>query len=235
MSELVLYYPYKSGMFRGMFRGRITCLRHGYPYHGISYPHHKIAELEFELEEWRGGTVMALTDMKVKALKPKEKSYKVADEKGLFILVMPNGGKWWRFKYYFEKKEKLLSFGTYPDVSLAQARERRDDARKLVASGVDPSCNRKAVKSARGEVLANSFEVIAREWHEQQKADGAWMADHAATIMNRMEKDMFPWIGSKPITEVTAKDLRTILDRVRSRGVIETARRCRTIAGQVFT
>lgn len=178
---------------------------------------------------------MALTDVKARNAKPADKQRKLYDTDGLFLLIAPAGGKWWRFKYRIDGKEKLLSFGTYPEISLAQAREKRDEARKLVAIGLDPSVNRKAVKSAHNELLANSFESIAREWHTKMKSENAWTSDHAVTILNRMEKDMFPWIGSKPITEVTAKDIRTILDRVKGRGVVETARRCRTIASQVFT
>lgn len=176
---------------------------------------------------------MALADIRVKSAKPKENPFKMADEKGLYIQIMPNGGKWWRFKYRFDNKEKLLSFGTYPEISLSTARKKRDEARELVANGVDPSANRKAIKASRTESLANSFEVLAREWHDNQKPN--WSADHAITILTRMEKDIFPWIGSKPILEVTAKDVKSILDRVKSRGVMETARRIRTITGQVFT
>src|ERR1039457_591675 len=174
-----------------------------------------------------------LTAIEVEKVKPGTKPKHLFDGKGLFLLVTPTGGKWWRFKYLYANKQKLLSFGTYPEISLADARQRRDDARKLLANGVDPYVNRKAVKSAKDDALANSFEVIAREWHENQKIE--WSAEHAVNIMNRMEKDIFPWIGKKPILEVTAKDVKSILDRVRSRGVIETARRVRTIVGQVFT
>lgn len=179
--------------------------------------------------------VAPLGALKVDQAKGGSKPQHLFDGGGLFLLIATNGGKWWRFKYSFAGKSKTISFGTYPEISLADARQRREDARKLLANGVDPSVNRKAVKTAKEEVQANSFEAIAREWHKQQEADNAWTADHAVTIMNRLEKDMFPWIGSKPITEVTAKDIRTILDRVKGRGVIETARRCRTIASQVFT
>jgi len=173
--------------------------------------------------------------IEVEKVKPGTKPQYLFDGGGLYLQVMPNGGKWWRLKYAVDGKNNVISFGTYPEISLAQAREFRMEARKLIAIGVDPSVNRKAVKSAKEELLANSFEFIGREWHEKMKSEDAWTSDHATTIMNRMEKDMFPWIGSKPITEVTAKDIRTILDRVKGRGVIETARRCRTIACQVFT
>lgn len=178
-------------------------------------------------------TTKELTAMEIEKAKPGTKPKYLFDGKGLFLLVTPNGGKWWRFKYRYANKQKLLSFGTYPEITLAEARQRRDESRKLLANGVDPYANRKAVKSAKDEALANSFEVIAREWHEDQ--NNKWSEDHAITIMARLEKDIFPWLGKKPLLEVTAKDLKSILDRVRSRGVIETARRVRTIVGQVFT
>lgn len=180
-------------------------------------------------------TTKELTAMEVEKTKPGNEQKKLYDGRGLLLIVTPAGGKWWRFKYSFDGKNKTISFGTYPEISLAQARDRREEARKLIAIGVDPSVNRKAVKTAKNELLANSFEVIAREWHAEHQKDNAWTEDHATTIMSRLEKDMFPWIGAKPITEVTAKDIRMILDRVKGRGVVETARRCRTIASQVFT
>lgn len=178
---------------------------------------------------------MTLTVLQIKAAKPKDKDYKLTVGDGLYLLVATTGGKRWRFKYRFDGKEKLLALGTFPSVSLSDAKDRRDEARKLLASGVDPSADRKNKKIVRSEMLANSFEAIGREWHSKQVKDNIWTADHASTNMTRLEKDVFPWIGSKPITEVTAKDIRTILDRIRSRGVIETARRARTICGQIFT
>jgi len=177
---------------------------------------------------------MALAAMAIQNAKAKEKPYKLSDGGGLFLLVTVNGQKWWRFKYRYDGKEKLLSFGVYPDISLADARDRRDNARKLVAKGIDPSADRKAVKEAKAEMRANSFEVLARAWHKKEVADNSWTAEHAATILNRLEKDILPWIGKTPITEVQAKDIQAILDRVKARGVIETARRCFTIMGQVY-
>lgn len=178
---------------------------------------------------------MKLVDMTIKNAKGKDKAYKLADGAGLFLYVTPGGSRLWRFKYRFGGKEKLLSFGSYPDLSLVEARNKRHDARNLLANGFDPSATRKTEKTAKEELLANSFKAIALEWHKKMVDENAWTADHATTILNRLEKDILPWIGSKPITEITAKDIRTILDRVKSRGVIETARRCRTIASQVFT
>jgi len=177
---------------------------------------------------------MALKDIQVKMAKPKDKDYKLTDGDGLFLLLTSGGGKRWRFKYRFDGKEKLLAFGTYPDISLTEARNMRHDARNLLANGIDPSAEKKAAKEAKAELQANSFEVISREWHKHMQGKKEWSAEHATTIMNRLEQDIFPWIGNKPITEVAAKEIKAILDRVRSRGVIETARRALTIMGQVY-
>ncbi|MHC1698736.1 MAG: tyrosine-type recombinase/integrase [Geobacteraceae bacterium] len=177
---------------------------------------------------------MALKDIQIKTAKPKEKDYKLTDGGGLYLLVTSGGSKLWRFKYRFDGKEKLLAIGVYPDISLAEARDRRQEARNLVANGIDPSAERKAAKQKRADLKANSFETIAREWHEHMVENKEWSDEHAATIMNRLTQDIFPWIGSKPITEVTAKEIKAILDRIRSRGVIETARRALTIMGQVY-
>ena len=136
---------------------------------------------------------MPLTDIKIRQAKPKEKPYKISDEKGLYLEVAPSGGKWWRLKYRIEGKEKRLSLGVYPDVSLALARERRDDARKLIANGVDPSSHRKATKEARAESNANSFEVVAREWFEKWKTTKS--AKHADKVIRRLERDVFPWLA----------------------------------------
>ena len=179
-------------------------------------------------------TVKELTATEVEKAKAGSVQKKLYDGRGLLLIVTPSGGKWWRFNYSFSGKSKTISFGTYPEVSLADARQRREDARKLLANGIDPSANRKAVKSANEELLANSLEVIAREWHKHMLERKEWSAEHATTILNRLEQDIFPWIGSKPITSVTAKEIKSILDRIRSRGVVETARRALTIMGQVY-
>ena len=175
---------------------------------------------------------MALTDTAIKNAKPGAKPAKLADEKGMFLLVTPAGGKWWRLKYRIGGKEKLLSLGTYPEVSLKDARERRDDARKLLASGIDPSENRKAVKAAKTDRAANSFEVIAREWYAKNAA--SWAENHGSRIIRRLERDIFPWIGGKPIADITAPDLLAVLRRIEERGAAETAHRAHQNCGQVF-
>jgi integrase len=175
---------------------------------------------------------MALTDPAIRNAKPADKPRKLADERGLFLLITPSGGKWWRLKYRIDGKEKLLSLGVYPDVGLKDARERRDEARKLLAEGVDPSENRKAVKSAKVERSANSFEVVAREWFA--KYSTTWNASHGDRIIRRLERDIFPWIGGKAIAEVTAPDLLATVQRIEKRGALETAHRALQNCGQVF-
>ncbi|MBL1263875.1 tyrosine-type recombinase/integrase [Candidatus Methylomicrobium oryzae] len=162
------------------------------------------------------------------------KPFKLSDEKGLFLLLQPQEdgwGKWWRFKYRFEGKEKLLSLGTYPETSLAQAREKRDEARKQIAAGIDPGENRKAVKAAKAESAANSFEVIAREWG-LKKVDNWEEKNHRSKRM--LERNVFPWLGGKPIAEILPKDILACLRRVEDNGTIETAHRTLQICGQVF-
>ena len=141
-------------------------------------------------------------------------------------------GKWWRLKYRFDGKEKRLSLGVYPDVSLKDARDRRDAARKLQADGIDPSANRKAQKLAHADRAANSFEVVAREWFAPYSA--TWAAIHTDRIVRRFERDIFPWIGERPIADITAPEVLTVVRRIESRGALETAHRALGNCGQVF-
>ena len=175
---------------------------------------------------------MALTDAKARNAKPGEKQVKLFDGDGLFLLVTPAGGKWWRFKYRFGGKEKLLALGTYPEVSLADARQRREDARKLLANGVDPGAVKKAQKAARADSDANSFEVVAREWHEKFK--DSWSPSHAHVTITRLKRDIFPWMGKRPISEIEPPEVLGVLQRIESRGAAETARRMKIVCGQVF-
>ena len=175
---------------------------------------------------------MPLTDTSIRNAKPGAKPIKLFDERGLFLLVTPTGGKWWRLRYMFDGKEKLLSLGVYPDVSLKDARERRDEARKLVANGVNPSENRKIQKSARADLVANSFEVITREWFA--KFASTWVSNHGDRIIRRFERDIFPWIGGRPIAEITAPELLAVVRRIENRGALETAHRALGNCGQVF-
>jgi integrase len=175
---------------------------------------------------------MPLTDTAVRNAKSGKKAVKLFDDRGLYLEVSPAGGKWWRHKYRFEGKEKRLSLGVYPDVGLKEARERRDDARKLLASGVDPGAHRKAQKLARNEQGANSFEVVAQEWFAKYAA--IWAVSHSERTMRRFERDVFPWIGSRPICDIHAPEILTVLRRIEARGAGETAHRALSNCGQVF-
>ena len=174
---------------------------------------------------------MGMTDTKVRNAKPKEKQYKLFDTDGLFMIVTPRGGKWWRFKYRFGGKEKLMSLGTYPEISLLEARGKRDDARKKVANGIDPSQARKKLKA---EQIKNesTFEIVAKEWHK--KFQPTWSKKHADTILSRLENNIFPWLGKTPINDVKPPELLMALRRIEARGALETAHRVKIICGQVF-
>lgn len=175
---------------------------------------------------------MPLADIALKAAKPAEKPQRLFDGGGLYLEISTAGGRWWRFKYRFDGKEKRLSLGVYPDVSLKDARERRDEMRRLVANGVDPGVNRKIQKAAKLERSANSFETIAREWYA--KHSPGWAATHSSKIIRRLEKDVFPWIGGRPISEITAQELLTVLRRIEGRGTLDTAHRAGGNCSQVY-
>lgn len=175
---------------------------------------------------------MALTDTACKQAKPTGKTCRMFDGGGLYLEVSPAGGKWWRLKYRFDHKEKRLSLGTYPDVSLRDARERRDEARKLLANVIDPGDNRKALKASRAEQVANTFEVLAREWYEKHKA--TWSPSYSKPLMSLFERDIFPWLGSRPVAEVQPPELLAVLRRIENRRALETAHRARSNCGQVF-
>jgi integrase len=175
---------------------------------------------------------MPLTDVTVRTAKPRDKPYKLSDSGGLYVEVTPAGGKRWRWKYRIEGREKLLSMGVYPDVPLVLARVRRDDARKLLANGVDPSLHRQATKLAQAEGSANSFEVIGREWFAKHQS--GWAISHSSKVIARLEKDVFPFIGSRPIAQIAASELLKVLQRIENRGALETAHKARVSCGQVF-
>ena len=175
---------------------------------------------------------MPLTDVTVRTAKPRDKPYKLSDSGGLYVEVTPAGGKRWRWKYRIEGREKLLSMGVYPDVPLFLARVRRDDARKLLANGVDPSVHRQATKLAHAEGSANSFEVIGREWFAKHQS--GWAISHSSKVIARLEKDVFPFIGSRPIAQIAASELLKVLQRIENRGALETAHKARVSCGQVF-
>lgn len=175
---------------------------------------------------------MPLSDTAIRTVKPQARPYKLSDGGGLFLLVTPAGGKWWRYAYRFNGKQKTLSLGTYPDTGLKDAREKHTELRKLLAQGIDPGENRKVQKAAKYEHSANSFEVVAREWFVKFKP--GWAESHSDKIIKRFENDVFPWIGGRPINEITAQELLQCLHRIEGRGALDTAHRAHQNCGQVF-
>jgi integrase len=175
---------------------------------------------------------MALSDAAVRKCKSGVKPLRLYDGGGLYVEVSPSGGKLWRVKYRFNGKEKRLAVGVYPSVTLAEARKRRDAAKALLAQAIDPGEYRKIQKSASVERSANSFEVVAREWFAKHSPN--WADSHAAKIIGRLEKDVFPWLGGRPVAEITAPELLGVLRRIETRGALDTAHRVHQNCGQVF-
>lgn len=171
---------------------------------------------------------MPLTDTTIRNTKPGHKAKALFDSGGLYLLVNPSGGKWWRFKYRYGGKGKLLSLGTYPAVKLKDARIKRDDARQQIAAGVDPGAVRRATKASQ----ANSFEAIGREWFA--KFSPTFDPVHADKVIRRLERDVFPWIGARPIHAINAPELLAVLRHIESRGALETAHRARQTCSQIF-
>jgi len=178
---------------------------------------------------------MALTELQVKNARATDNSLKLSDGGGLFLLVQsnnPKDSKYWRLAYRFAGKQKTLALGVYPVISLSDARERRDEARKQLANDVDPSAAKKALKAAGAILAVNSFEIVAREW--LVKFSKNWKDSHIRTINARLINDVFPWLGARPIGEINAPDLLSVLRRIESRGALSTAHRVSAICGQVF-
>lgn len=174
---------------------------------------------------------MPLTDTTIRNTKPAAKPIKLFDGGGLFLLVTPAGQRYWRLKYRAAGKEKLLALGVYPDVTLAAARRKRDEAREKMAAGIDPGEAKKAEKRSARLSAENSFEAVAREWHA--KYGPTWSASHGARLLRRLEVDAFPWIGGKPIADLAPPDVLDVLRRVEKRGALETAHRLHANVGQV--
>jgi integrase len=175
---------------------------------------------------------MALTDIAIRSAKPKNKAYRLSDAGSLYLEVSPSGGKLWRFKYRFNDREKRLALGVYPTITLKDARERRDDAKRLLAASIDPGAAKKAAKYSRAGCEANSFEVVAREWHSQRSA--SWVANHGNRILKRLEADLFPFVGRTPIADLKAPDFLDAARRIEARGANETARRAINTCSQVM-
>ena len=175
---------------------------------------------------------VSLSDAKARNAKPKAKAYKISDGEGLFLLITPSGSKYWRLKYFFAGKEKLLALGVYPEVTLADARDRRAQARKALAAGKDPGETKKEAKRLQTFQSTNSFEIVAREWLEKRNHE--WAKSTAKSRRIRLEAHILPKIGTRPIAEITAPEVLTMLRTVESNGTLDMAHRVMQMCGQIF-
>jgi integrase len=175
---------------------------------------------------------MTLTDTHCKTAKPKEKAYKLSDGGGLYLEVMPHGSKLWRLKYRYLGKENRISLGSYPEVSLKEARDKRDSAKKKLTEGVDLAHHKKKEKQLIVLNAAKTFELVAREWHEHSKE--RWTPTYANDLLHRLEMDIFPEIGRRPIRDITPAEILSVIRKIEDRGASEIARRSMQTCGQIF-
>lgn len=175
---------------------------------------------------------MPLTEIKVKSIKPEEKTKRYFDGGGMYLEVTPKGGKYWRYKYRYSGKEKRLALGVYPDVSLKSAREKLFEARKLLDQDIDPSQHKQDKKLLRTEAAQNSFRAIAEEWIRKQAS--SWSEIHTNKVQRMLNKDLLPWLGTRPISEIAPRELLNVVRKLEDRGALESAKRTKQVAGQVF-
>jgi integrase len=175
---------------------------------------------------------MALTAIEIKSAKASDKPKKLSDGGGMYLLIQPTGGKYWRLDYRFAGKRKTLAIGVYPETSLLEARERREAARKMLANGADPSDIKKAQKTALIAQTESCFEYVAREWFSSHAH--TWKENHSSKIIRRLEADVFPWLGTKLVGEITAPELLATVRRIQARGALETAHRALNNCSSVF-
>jgi len=166
---------------------------------------------------------MPLTNVHINKSKRKNKPYKLSDAGGMYLLIHPNGSKYWRLKYRLHGKEKTYALGVYPDVSLAEARELREQAKKEIKAGNDPVMKRREQKHHALLQSKNTFEVVVNEWHEQQR--NKWTPDHAERVIKSLENDAYPLLRNKPVTDITAKDVLAVIRKIEKRGALEVASR----------
>ncbi|EBB9142168.1 TPA: tyrosine-type recombinase/integrase [Salmonella enterica subsp. enterica serovar Java] len=176
---------------------------------------------------------MKLTARQISTAKPTEKPYKLSDGGGLYLLVNPNGSRYWRMKYRYAGKEKLLSIGVYPDVTLAEARDKRIEAKRILATGDDPSEVKQAAREAKSLAVNNSFELLALEWHDHKKS--SWSSGYADDILEYLRKDIFPYIGKKAITDIKPMTMLSVLKKMEERGVLDKLKKTRQACRQIFT
>ncbi|MEX3990809.1 tyrosine-type recombinase/integrase [Paraburkholderia sp. EG286A] len=175
---------------------------------------------------------MPLTDLEVRRAVAKEKTYRISDGRGMYLEVSPSGGKYWRLKYRFNDREKRLALGVYPDVTLAHARRKLDEARAMLADGIDPGQAKKDKKRMARLNAACTFEAVALEWFERQAP--TWATSHSEKIMGRLKNDVLPWLGPRPIADITAPEVLEVLRRTEKRGANDTAHRIHQNCGQIF-
>jgi len=175
---------------------------------------------------------MLLSDIQIKRAKPQEKPYTLNDGAGLSLLVEVNGAKGWRFRYRFIGKPKMISFGVYGEVSLAEARRKRDEARSMLAKGINPSDARKAEKIALRFSHENNFEAVAREWHNSKQS--TWSEGYAKEVLGCLERDIFPYVGHRPVDQIEPLELLTVLQKIEKRGALEQASKIRRRCGEVL-
>ncbi|KWN79039.1 integrase [Burkholderia ubonensis] len=175
---------------------------------------------------------MPLTDVAVRAAKPRDKAYKLADGQGMYLEVMPNGSKYWRLKYRIDGKEKRMALGVYPAVTLLAARKARDEIKEQLRGGLDPSHEKKLAKLQRSLSRVNSFEPVAREWHEKRKE--AWSERHGVRIMKLLEREIFPSLGARPIDEISAPELLEVIRKIEARDAIELSHKAIQACSQIF-
>ncbi len=175
---------------------------------------------------------MPLSDITCRNAKPSDKPYKLSDERGMFLLVNPNGSKYWRMSYRLDGKQKSLALGIYPHVSLKEAREGRDEAKKLIAADTDPNKVRKQAKITRKLATANSFKVLSEEWLGKQAPK--WSPDYSKRVRAQLENNVWPWLGKEPISAIKAPAILEVLRKIEARGACDMANRVRETVGQVM-
>jgi len=175
---------------------------------------------------------MPLTDLQIRQLRPKDKPYKKSHKDGLYILVHPNGSKYWRLAFRFNRKQKTLPIGVYPDVTFREAKIAASEARTQLDNNIDPCLERKLEKINKDTNTENTFKAISREWHARHS--DSWSAAHCKKLLARLENDVFPWLGDRPIAEIKPPELLTVIRRIENRGALDSAHRTLQTCGQIF-
>ncbi|MBI5137137.1 MAG: integrase arm-type DNA-binding domain-containing protein [Nitrospirae bacterium] len=177
---------------------------------------------------------MPLTELSIRNARAGEKAARMSDGGGLYLQMEPNGGKYWRLAYRFGGKQKTLALGVYPTITLKDARARRDEARRQLAHGIDPGAHRKEVREREEAQVTTSFESVAREWLPKMASRKGWAESYGNKVARRLEVDLFPWLGGRPVREITPPELLRVLQRIEERGAVNTAHQAKQTCGQIF-